>query len=46
MSAIMSAIIKSFWNINSTLVLLAKHLSRLPTLEPITKQETVFDEAL
>lgn len=40
-----NVIIKSFWNINKT-VLLAKHLSRVPNLEPVTKEETVFDEVL
>ena len=46
MSAVRNVFIKSFWNVNGTFTLFAKHLSRFPTLEPITKQETVFDEAL
>lgn len=40
-----NAILKSFWNISKT-VLLAKHLSRVPNLEPVTKEEIVFDEVL
>lgn len=40
MSAIREAIIKPFGNVNNTLLLLAKHLSRLPTLEPTTKGGT------
>ena len=46
MPAVRNVIIKSFWNVSGTLTLFAKHLSRLPTLEPITKQETGFEEAL
>lgn len=41
MPGVRDAIIKSLGKIDNIIFLLAKHLSRVPTLEPITKEETV-----
>lgn len=46
MPAVRNAIVVSFWSINSAHLLLTKHMSRVPTSEPIIKEETVSDEIL